>query len=157
VEAGVGLITVPWMLKQSEENFDTHNKNFPKMKDKLLPPVDCAVSALIEDLEQRGLLGETLVVWTGEFGRTPKINNNGGRDHWGRVYSTMLAGGGVRGGRVYGKSDKVGGSPVDNPVHVSDFVATIYHALGYGPGASVTDPAGRPFFFVQGKPVAELF
>jgi Protein of unknown function (DUF1501) len=157
VEAGVGLVTVPWMFKQSEQNFDTHSKNFPKMKDKLLPPVDRAFSALIEDLEQRGLLGQTLVAWTGEFGRTPRINKSGGRDHWGRVYSTVLAGGGVRGGRVYGRSDKQGGVPADNPVHVSDFFATMYHALGYGSNTHVTDPTGRPFFVVQGNPVMDLF
>ncbi len=157
VEAGVGLVTVPWVFKQSEQNFDTHSKNFPKMKDKLLPPVDRAFSALIEDLDERGLLGQTLLAWTGEFGRTPKINGGGGRDHWGRVYSTVLAGGGIRGGRVYGRSDKQGGLPGDNPVHVSDFFATMYHALGYGPDTRVTDPAGRPHFIVQGKPVLELF
>lgn len=157
IESGVGLVTVPWMFKQSEQNFDTHSKNFPKMKDKLLPPVDRAVSALIEDLERRGMLGQTLVAWTGEFGRTPKINNGGGRDHWGRVYSTVLAGGGVRGGRVYGKSDKQGGVPADNPVHTSDFFATMYHALGYGSDTRVTDPTGRPFFIVQGNPVLALF
>lgn len=157
VEAGVGLVTVPWMFKQSEQNFDTHSKNFPKMKDKLLPPVDRAFSALIEDLEGRGLLGQTLVAWTGEFGRTPKINGSAGRDHWGRVYSTVLAGGGVRGGQVYGRSDKQGGVPVDNAVHVSDFFATMYHALGYGSETHVTDLTGRPHFVVQGKPVQNLF
>lgn len=157
IEAGVGLVTVPWMFKQSEQNFDTHNKNFVKMKDQLLPPVDRAFSALIEDLEGRCMLNETLVAWTGEFGRTPKVNKSAGRDHWGRVYSTVLAGGGVRGGRAYGKSDKQGGVPSDNPVHVSDFFATMYHALGYGTDTRVTDPTGRPFFIVQGKPVLELF
>jgi hypothetical protein len=157
VEAGVGLVTVPWMFKQSEQNFDTHSKHFPKMKDMLLPVVDRAVSALLEDLDQRGRLGETLVAWTGEFGRTPKINNGGGRDHWGRVYSTLLAGGGVKGGRVYGRSDKMGGVPGDCPVHVSDFFATMYHALGYGPETNVTDPSGRPHHVMQGKPVLDLF
>ena len=157
IEAGVGLVTVPWVFKQSEENFDTHSKHFAKMKDKLLPPVDRAFSALLEDLSQRGLLDETLVAWTGEFGRTPKVNNGAGRDHWGRVYSTVLAGGGVRGGRVVGRSDPQGGVPADNPVHVSNFVATIYHALGYGADTAVTDPTGRPHFVVQGKPVLELF
>lgn len=157
VQAGVGLVTIPWMFKQSEENFDTHSKHFSKMKDKLLPPVDRAVSALLEDLEQRGLLGDTLVAWTGEFGRTPKINNGGGRDHWGRVYSTMLAGAGIKGGRVYGRSDKQGGVPTDCPVHVSDFFATMYHALGYGPETHVSDPSGRPHHVMQGKPVLDLF
>jgi hypothetical protein len=157
IEAGVGLVTVPWMFKQSEQNFDTHSKNFPKMKDKLLPPVDRAFSALIGDLEERGMLGETLLAWTGEFGRTPKINGGGGRDHWGRVYSTVLAGGGIRGGRVHGRSDKQGGVPADNPVHVSDFFATMYHALGYGSDTHVTDLTGRPFNVVQGNPVMSLF
>ena len=157
IEAGVGLVTVPWIFKQSEENFDTHSKHFPKMKNKLLPVVDRAFSALLADLEQRGLHGETLVAWTGEFGRTPKINGNGGRDHWGRVYSTVLAGGGVRGGQVIGRSDKQGGLPADTPVHTSDFFATMYHALGYGPDTKVTDPTGRPHFVVQGKAVLDLF
>lgn len=157
VEAGVGLVTVPWMFKQSEQNFDTHGKHFPKMKDKLLPPVDRALSALLDDLDQRGLLGKTLVACTGEFGRSPRINKGGGRDHWGRVYSTLLAGGGVKGGRTYGRSDKQGGLPTDNPVHVSDFFATMYHALGYGPETHVSDPSGRPHFIVQGKPVLDLF
>ncbi len=157
VEAGVGLVTVPWVFKQSEENFDTHSKHFPKMKGKLLPIVDRAFSALLSDLEARGLLEETLVAWTGEFGRTPRINGGGGRDHWGRVYSTVLAGGGVKGGQVVGRSDPQGGVPADNPVHVSDFVASMYHALGYGADTHVTDPTGRPHFIVQGKPVLEIF
>lgn len=157
VEAGVGLVTVPWMFKQSEQNFDTHGKHFPKMKDKLLPPVDRGLSSLLEDLALRGLLDQTMVAVTGEFGRTPRINGGGGRDHWGRVYSTLLAGGGVRGGQVYGRSDKQGGAPTDNPVHVTDFVATIYHALGYGPDTCVVDLLGRPHHIVQGKPILELF
>jgi hypothetical protein len=157
IEAGVGLVTVPWVFKQSEENFDTHSRHFPKMRTMLLPPVDRAFSALLEDLHQRGMLDETLVAWTGEFGRTPKINNGGGRDHWGRVYSTVLAGGGIRGGQVVGRSDAQGGVPADNPVHVSDFVATMYHALGYGGDTRVVDPIGRPHYIVQGKPVTELF
>jgi uncharacterized protein (DUF1501 family) len=127
------------------------------MKQILLPPVDRAFSALLEDLAQRGMLQETLVAWTGEFGRTPRINGNAGRDHWGRVYSTVLAGGGVRGGHVVGRSDSQGGVPANNPVHVSDFVATIYHALGYGSDTRVTDPVGRPHYVVAGKPLLELF
>jgi hypothetical protein len=157
IEAGVGFVTVPWVFRQSEQNFDTHTRNFSKMRDMLLPPVDRAFSALLDDLAQRGLLDETLVAWTGEFGRTPRINRDAGRDHWGRVYSTVLAGGGVRGGQVVGRSDAQGGVPADNPVHVSDFVATIYHALGYGADSHVTDRFGRPHLIVQGKPVRELF
>jgi len=157
VEAGVGLVTVPWMYLVSVKNFDTHSNHFPLMRDLLLPPVDRAFSALLEDLHQRNLLPETLVAWTGEFGRTPKVNGSAGRDHWGSVYSTVLAGGGIRGGQVYGRSDKIGGVPVDNPVHASDFVATIYHALGYGHDAKVVDITGRPHFIVQGQPVETLF
>ncbi|NBO91311.1 MAG: DUF1501 domain-containing protein [Planctomycetia bacterium] len=154
IEAGVALVTVPWHFKQSEQNFDTHNKHFPKMKNMLLPVVDQAFSALLQDLQDRGILGETLVAWTGEFGRTPKINGNGGRDHWGRVYSAVLAGGGVRGGRVVGRTDKQGGLPVDSPIHVTDLFATMYKALGVGSDTPVHDQTGRPLFVVHGKPVA---
>jgi hypothetical protein len=157
IEAGVSLVTVPWMHKQSEQNFDTHSKHFPKMKNALLPPLDRAFSALLEDLEQRGLLGETLVAWTGEFGRTPKVNGGGGRDHWGRVYTAVLAGAGVKGGQAHGRSDRHGALPVDNPVHVTDFFATMYHALGHGPDTRVYDPVGRPHYIVQGRPVLGLF
>jgi len=157
IEAGVGVVTVPWINKQSEQNFDTHSRHFDKMKTFLLPPVDRGVSALLEDLHQRGLLDETLVAITGEFGRTPRINGSAGRDHWGSVYSTMLAGGGIQGGRVYGRSDRIGGVPADNPVHVSDFYATMYHALGLGQDARVFDPTGRPHYIVQGTPVLDLF
>jgi hypothetical protein len=157
VEAGVGVVTVPWMFLHSTKNFDTHSKHFKIMKDMLLPPLDRAFSALLEDLDERGLLDETLIAWTGEFGRTPKINKNSGRDHWGQVYSTVLAGGGIRGGRVHGASDNIGGHPADNPVHTRDFVATMYHALGYGPDTRVVDPTGRPHFIVAGRPVHSLF
>lgn len=157
VEAGVGLVTVPWMYLTSSQNFDTHSNHFNLMKELLLPPVDRAFSALLEDLEVRGLLDETLVVWTGEFGRTPKINDSAGRDHWGNVYSTVLAGGGIRGGQVFGASDRSGAEPAERPVHVTDFVATIYHALGYGIGTSVDDSGGRPRPIVQGRPVTGLF
>ncbi len=119
--------------------------------------MDRAFSALLEDLDERGMLDETLVAWTGEFGRTPKINKNAGRDHWGRVYSTVLAGGGVVGGQVYGGSDKLAATPADNPVHVSDFVATMYFALGYGQETKVIDPTGRPHLVIKGVPLYELF
>jgi uncharacterized protein (DUF1501 family) len=102
-------------------------------------------------------LEESLVAWRGKFGRTPLINRNAGRFHWGRAYSTVLSGGGVRGGQVVGRSDAKGAVPAENPVHVSDFVATIYRALGYGAETRVTDPLGRRHYIVQGKPVRELF
>ena len=157
VEAGVGLVTVPWMFLHSTKNFDTHKDHFKLMKTLLLPPLDRAFSALLEDLAERGILDETLVAWTGEFGRTPKINKGSGRDHWGQVYSTVLAGGGIQGGRVHGASDNIGGHPIADPVHTRDFVATMYHALGYGPDTRVVDPTGRPHFIVTGQPVHELF
>ena len=157
IEAGVSLVTVPWMFLHSTKNFDTHSNHFKTMKELLMPPVDQAFSALLEDLTQRGLLDETLVVWTGEFGRTPRVNNSAGRDHWGAVYSTVLAGGGIRGGHAYGKSDKIGGEPVDNPVHVRDLFATIYHALGFIHDAKVFDPTGRPHYFIEGNAVEDLF
>jgi hypothetical protein len=160
VEAGVRLVTVAWPITQTTPHFDTHANHFPDMKDKLLPPMDQGVSALLEDLHDRGLLDETLVVCTGEFGRTPVVDSKakgGGRHHWGAVYSTLMAGGGVRGGLVYGSSDKTGAQPEEDPVHVSDFVATIYHALGYGRDTRVVDLAGRPHSIAQGHPVMRVF
>ena len=157
IEAGVSLVTVPWMFLHSTKNFDTHTNHFKTMKELLMPPVDQAFSALLEDLSERGMLDETLVVWTGEFGRTPRVNNAAGRDHWGAVYSTVLAGGGIRGGQAYGRSDKIGGQPIDNPVHIRDLFATIYHALGFTHDAKVYDQVGRPHFFIEGNVVEKLF
>ena len=153
VEAGVRLVTVVF------GGWDTHSHHLEHTRDLLLPPLDRAFSALLEDLADRGLLNETLVAWTGEFGRTPSTNTNQpfGRDHWARVYSTVRAGGGIQGGQVYGRSDKMAADPADNPVHVSDFVATIYHALGYGAETQVVDVLGRPHYIVAGKPVLGLF
>lgn len=160
VEAGVRLVTVAWPITKQTPHFDTHANHFPAMKDKLLPTMDQGVSALLEDVRDRGLLDDTLIVCTGEFGRTPSIDSKpkgGGRHHWGQVYSTLLAGGGIRGGMVYGSSDKLGGQPKDHPVHVSDFVATIYHALGLGRDTLVVDYQRTPHYIVQGHPRTELF
>jgi hypothetical protein len=153
VEAGVSLVTVVF------GGWDTHANHLEHTRDKLLPPLDRAFSALLDDLDDRGLLAETLVAWTGEFGRTPWTNASSppGRDHWARVYSTVLAGGGVRGGQVVGSSDKLAADPKNRPVHVRDFVATIYHALGYGPDTQVMDVLGRSHNIVPGEPLAELF
>ncbi len=157
VEAGVSLVTVAW--PGHENHFDTHADHFRTMREELLPPMDQGFSALLEDLSERGLLEETLVAWTGEFGRTPSINGNKlpGRDHWPFVYSAVLAGGGIRGGQVYGSSDSIAGQPKDNPVHASDFVATIYHALGYDGSTKVVDQLGRPQSVVKGQPVLAMF
>jgi arylsulfatase A-like enzyme len=122
-----------------------------------IPPLDRAYSALLEDLAQRGLLDETLVVAVGEFGRTPKINATQGRDHWGMCQSALLAGGGVRGGQVYGASDAQAAYVKDNPVSPEDLLATIYHALGVPPDSEVRDRAGRPYRVSEGKPVSSLF
>ena len=117
------------------------------------------IRPLLDDLADRGMLDTTLIAWMGEFGRTPMINANSppGRDHWARVYSTLLAGGGVRGGQVHGKSDNLAAEPKDNPVHVSDFVATIYHALGDDADTRVVDPLNRPHHIVAGRPLLSLF
>ena len=157
VEAGVSLVTVAW--PGHENHFDTHADHFRTMREELLPPMDRGFAALLEDLGERGLLEETLVAWTGEFGRTPSINGNKlpGRDHWPFVYSAVLAGGGVRSGQVYGSSDAIAAHPKDNPVHASDFVATIYHALGYDTSTKVVDQLGRPHFAVKGQPVLAMF
>jgi hypothetical protein len=151
VEAGVSLVSV--ILG----GWDTHADHLKITRDRLLPPLNRAFAALLDDLSDRGLLDTTLVAWTGEFGRTPAINVNGGRDHWGRVYTTALAGGGIQGGQVYGASDDLAAEPVNEPVPVADFVATIYHALGYDENTQVVDPLGRPHFVVGGRPLLNLF
>src|SRR5439155_9358599 len=128
-------------------------------RDRLLPPLNRAFGALLDDLADRGMLDTTLIAWMGEFGRTPMINGNGppGRDHWARVYSTVLAGGGVQGGQIYGKSDNLAADPKDNPLPVADFVATIYHALGYDADTEVVNSLGRPQRIVAGRPLLALF
>jgi Protein of unknown function (DUF1501) len=153
VEAGVTLVTVVF------GGWDTHSHHEEHTRDLLLPPLNRAFGALLDDLAVRGLLDSTLVAWTGEFGRTPAINGNKppGRDHWARVYSTVLAGGGIRGGQVYGKSDNLAAEPKDDPVPVADFVATLYHALGYDRETQVVDPLGRSHYIVAGQPLRNLF
>jgi uncharacterized protein (DUF1501 family) len=126
------------------------------LKDTLLPPTDQGVSALLDDLQSRGLLEETLVVWMSEMGRTPRINGGAGRDHWSFCYSLVMAGGGVRGGLVYGSSDRMAAYPSTNPVSPADIAATIYHCLGIDPHAQVTDQQGRPLLVAGGQPVQAL-
>ena len=157
IEAGVRLVCVNW--HQDNQNFwDTHENNFPGLKNRLMPPSDLAFSALLEDLEQRGLLDETLVVWVGEFGRTPKINRKqAGREHHPGCYSAVLAGGGVRGGQVYGRSDRQAAFPAENPVSPADLTATIYHALGISADTTLQDREGRPAALTEGTPLTALF
>ena len=123
------------------------------MKNRLLPVLDQSLSALLMDLDQRGMLDETLVAVLTDFGRTPKINNNGGRDHYPAVYSQILAGGGIRGGVVYGKSDPDGVAPAENSCAPADFHATMYQALGINPKSELEDMEGRPFQICQGEPL----
>ena len=123
----------------------------------MLPQADQALAALIEDLDQRGLLDSTLIVATGEFGRTPKINANAGRDHWPHCYSVLLAGGGVRGGAVFGSSDRFGGYPATDPVTPGDLAATIFWRFGIDHAAEIHDPTGRPHRLTTGEPLRKLF
>jgi hypothetical protein len=146
VEAGVPLIQVNWTRIPNAVNsgWDTHANHFESLKDVLMPIMDQAYSALLQDLSDRGLLDETLVVWAGEFGRTPHINARGGRDHWGKVFSMALAGGGVKPGVVYGRSDRLGAQPMDGKVMPEDLTATIFHCLGIDPDAQIVDAQQRP-------------
>lgn len=153
VEAGVPLVTV---YSFGNRDWDTHAGNFRALKDELLPPTDRGLSALLEDLDGRGLLDETLVVWMSEMGRTPRINRESGRDHWSFCYSILLAGGGVRGGQVYGSSDRTAAYPSTNPVSPADVAATIYHCLGIDSRAHVTDQQGRPLVVCTGNPIQPL-
>ncbi len=162
VEAGVGLVQANMGAMNT---WDTHTNNFNHLKDNLLPPFDRALSALLDDLHQRGLLKETLVVITGEFGRTPKVGtDNGGnitaangRDHWGGVFTTVFAGGGVRGGQVIGKSDNIAAYPAKDPFYPADMGATILHTLGIDPHVEITDPEGRPLRANNGSVITSLF
>lgn len=156
VEAGVPFVNV-YDFRQQGQNWDSHADNFGQHKHVLLPAMDRSLSALIEDLQQRGLLETTLVVAMGEFGRTPKINANAGRDHWPDCYSLVLAGGGIRGGRSYGASDKSGAFPVDAPVTPADLAATIYWRFGIAPETEIHEQNGRPHRIAQGRPLRELF
>jgi hypothetical protein len=162
VEAGVCLTTVNWSRDYEVQPgdmffWDTHARNFPLLKDKLLPVFDQGFSALLEDLDERGLLHQTLVVCLGEFGRTPKISSNGGREHWPGCHSVVLAGAGIRGGQVYGASDKIAAWPDSDPVSPEDLAATIYHALGVDLQTELRDHLGRPRYLCEGKPLLALF
>lgn len=159
VEAGVSLVQVNWTRIKDQLNqggWDTHVKHNEALKTLLMPIADQCFSALLEDLEQRGLLESTLVVWFGEFGRTPKFNANAGRDHWGRCFSLALAGGGIRGGVIHGRSDKQAAEPVDGLVHPKDLIATVFHCLGYAPDTELHDGQGRPFPLTRGRVIEEI-
>jgi hypothetical protein len=161
IEAGVRLVHVGWPREPGDtavDNpmWDTHAQNADRLQDVLCPMFDVGYSALIEDLDQRGLLDETLVVAIAEFGRTPKINPFGGRDHWGHVFSFALAGAGIRGGQVYGSSDKTGGYPATHRVQPQELSATVFHLLGIGHEATFRDRTGRPLPVSTGEPLWTL-
>jgi uncharacterized protein (DUF1501 family) len=168
VERGVPLVTIFWPndgIKNVSVYWDTHSRNFIDHRERLMPVADLAFSALLDDLEQRGMLDDTIVVWTGEFGRTPRVGQRNsdagagadGRDHWPGCFTTVLAGGPFKRGFVYGKSDKHAAYPAENPVAPSDLVATLYHALGVSEHQTLTDITGRPHFVRPGRAIDDLF
>jgi hypothetical protein len=170
VEAEVRLVSIVWMYFMPNGRisnvWDTHGgtaglgntSGFDMLRATYcIPPLDRAYSALLEDLTQRGLLDETLIVTVGEFGRTPRLNPQQGREHWGPCYTALLAGGGVRGGQVHGSSDRIGAYPSECPVSPEDLLATIYHAMGLDPRAELRDREGRPVRACDGTPVTALF
>jgi len=157
VEAGVRLV----MVNHAEDNgqnkvWDTHDKQFPTMR-KSLPQTDASLASLLEDLHDRGLLDSTLIVWMGEFGRSPRVDNGGGRDHWPDCYSVFLAGGGIKGGKIHGASDSRAAYPKDSPVGPEDIHATIYRAMGLSEETMIYDPLNRPHPLTAGKSIATLF
>ena len=162
VEAGVRLVQVNWPREKGDQMtgnplWDTHHHNTSRLRDNLCPQLDQVLSALLTDLSDRGLLDETLVVVMGEFGRTPKINTRGGRDHWGACYSVALAGGGVPGGLTIGSSDAHGAYPKSRPLRPPDLAATIFHLLGIPANAEFKDRLNRPLPVVEGgSPIREI-
>ena len=159
-EAGVSLVQVNWHRGPEEPDdapcWDSHVGESQRLKTVLAPTADRAISALVDDLHQRGLLDETLVCCLSEFGRTPRFNNRGGRDHWGHCFSIALAGGGVRGGIVHGTSDAQGAFPVDGHVSPQDLTATILHSLGIDPHQEIRDIQNRPFAASRGEVVRKI-
>ncbi|MDB5385956.1 MAG: hypothetical protein JWM11_1602 [Planctomycetaceae bacterium] len=166
IEAGVPFVTVYTPVAAIDEpSWDTHLNNFPRLKKDLLPPVNLALPTLLEDMHSRGLLDETLVIWAGEFGRTPLIgarrSNNGnnvtGRDHWPGCYTILMAGGGLAGGQYFGSSDRLGWYPRDNAIHIADLSATLYDGFGIDPAQAIPDTLGRPHILSEGHVVPGLF
>jgi uncharacterized protein (DUF1501 family) len=162
VEAGAKFVNVYFSrsIGGTGQGWDYHGfrgENVPARLDELLPMTDLTLPALLTDLEERGMLESTLVVWVGEFGRTPKISSNGGRDHWPQCYSAVLAGGGAKKGFVYGASDKIGAYPTVGQARPEDLAATMFAALGLDPETEITDKLNRPLPIARGKPIREVF
>ena len=168
VEAGVPLVTVFWPndgITNVSVYWDTHNRNFIDLKERLCPVADKAFSALLDDLDARGMLDETLILWTGEMGRTPRVGQSvvggagagrDGRDHWPHCFTSILAGGGIAGGVLHGSSDRYAAHPATNPVSPSDIAATVYHCLGVDPKSAVVDKLNRPMSLCDGEPIAAI-
>jgi hypothetical protein len=158
IEAGVRLVHVNWTREPGDSAvdnpmWDTHAQNADRLQDVLCPQFDVTFPALLEDLQSRGLLAETLVVAIGEFGRTPRINAQGGRDHWGNVFSFVMAGAGIAGGQVFGSSDRNGAYPASDPIRPQDLTATIFHLLGIDHRGFFRDKLGRPQAITRGEPL----
>ena len=154
VESGTRFVST---VNGPSITWDTHKDNNNRLKNVLVPPMEQAYVALFDDLEERGLLESTLVIWMGEFGRTPKINGDAGRDHWPGCYTMVLAGGGIRGGQVVGSSDSIGAYPKERPVSPADVHATVFTALGYDPrGLAYQASDGRPIPLTEGTAIREL-
>lgn len=160
VEAGVEFVQVNWFRGPEEPSanpcWDSHVDETNRLRNVLVPPLDQAFTALLDDLDQRGKLEETLVVCMAEFGRSPKMNARAGRDHWGHVFSIALAGGGIRGGVVHGASDVQGAYPSEGRVEPQDVLATIFHLLGYEPETLIYDPVSRPVPISRGQVIREI-
>lgn len=168
VEAGVPFVTVFWPndgITNVSVYWDTHNRNFVDLKTRLCPVTDKAFSALLDDLTERGMLDDTLIVWTGEMGRTPRVGQSvvggagagrDGRDHWSNCFTSVLAGGGIQGGVVHGSSDRFAAYPASNPTPPKDLVATIYHCLGVDPELQIRDNLNRPFTICEGSPIRPI-
>jgi hypothetical protein len=169
IEAGTRFVQMNWpSVANGDPNttaWDTHAANFGPLRKLHCPKLDSGLSSLLDDLHQRGMLKDTLVLAIGEFGRSPRLgvstsgntNSPDGRDHWPYCYTGMIAGGGVQGGAVYGKSDAHGSSPVENPVHPTDILATVYHMLANDPSTEIRNHLNQPRELVKGKPILGLF
>jgi hypothetical protein len=160
VEAGVNFVHVNWFRSPDEPTsnpcWDSHTDETNRLKNVLVPPLDQALSALLTDLQERGLLDETVVAVLSEFGRSPRMNAAGGRDHWGSVFSVALAGGGIQGGRIVGRSDEQGGFPAEGLVAPEDITATLFDRLGFDPHSEIHDPTGRPLPISRGNVLTSL-
>lgn len=156
IERDVPVVSINWH-NDGQTFWDTHGNNFPRLKETLIPQADLALSALLTDLSERGLLDDTLIAWVGEFGRGPLINKAAGREHHPFCYSGLLMGGGVRGGQTFGASDSRGAYPSDSPVSPQDYSATLMHALGIVPEMTLPDRTGRPHTLYGGMPITKVF